>query len=69
MGYLTAGESNEKVIKYCDEIQRMIDSLDENFDSMKFENADKKDAIYEIKNNIIEDCKEVQFNLKNLTFE
>lgn len=69
MGELTAGEARMKISMYNSYIEDVIYQVQKNFDDMDFSNANRKDEMEEIINQIKRDCESVKSEMSSLYFE
>ena len=69
MGELTAGEARMKISMYNSDIEDIIYQVQKNFGDMDFSNANRKDEMEEIINQIKRDCESVKSEMNSLSFE
>lgn len=69
MGQLTAGEARSQAAIYKHYLEEIIHQAEKNFNDMDFENANRREEMREIIQNIKKECKEVKDDLNSLHFE
>lgn len=69
MGKLTASEARREASRYKRYIDNIIYQAGKNFEDMDFENANRRDEMEEIVNQIKNDCELAISSLENLYFE
>lgn len=69
MGQLTAGEARSQVTIYNHYLEEIIYQVEKNFKDMDFENANRREDMKEIIQNIKKECKAVKEDLNSLHFE
>lgn len=69
MGELTAAEAKVQVDNYVREIDKAIRGMEKNFEEMDFENANRRDEIEDLVEEMVSECQAVRDGIEALSFE
>lgn len=69
MSMLSADEASSRIEKYDEYIEKVIKGARKNFEDMDFENANRRNEMEDIIDEMERDCRNVQESMNSLWFD